>query len=383
MADFHRRNGDSAAPTIFLSVGEPSGDIHGAGLIRALRARWPAARFLGLGGPRMAAEGMELLAQASEMAVIGFAEVLQRLPFLLSLRRRVWAALEREKVDLVIPIDYPGFNLRLARRARHRGIPVLYYIAPQVWAWHAARAKQLARFTDAVAVILPFEERFLRSAGAHASFVGHPLLDVPLSASSREEWAAQWSLDTAHPILALFPGSRTQELDRHLALFSETAQRITAERPEVQPVIGVAPDLERSLYADAPWPLVDSASGLLLHADAALVKSGTSTLEAALAATPLVVAYRMHPLSYQLARRLIRVDHIALANLVAGQRIAPEFIQNAATPQALAAVLLPLLDRSSEERRTMVTALEGVRGSLGSQGVAERVAEMAGRLLEG
>lgn len=331
----------------------------------------------------MAAEGMELLAQASEMAVIGFAEVLQRLPFLLSLRRRVWAALEREEVDLVIPIDYPGFNLRLARRARQRGIPVLYYIAPQVWAWHAARAKQLARFTDAVAVILPFEERFLRSAGAHASFVGHPLLDVPLSASSREEWAAQWSLDTAHPILALFPGSRTQELDRHLALFSETAQRITAERPEVQPVIGVAPDLERSLYADAPWPLVDSASGLLLHADAALVKSGTSTLEAALAATPLVVAYRMHPLSYQLARRLIRVDHIALANLVAGQRIAPEFIQNAATPQALAAVLLPLLDRSSEERRTMVTALEGVRGSLGSQGVAERVAEMAGRLLEG
>ncbi|HEV2131910.1 MAG TPA: lipid-A-disaccharide synthase [Longimicrobiaceae bacterium] len=382
MADNSRRNGDSAAPTIFLSAGEPSGDIHGAGLIRALRARWPAARFLGLGGPRMAAEGMELLAQASDLAVIGFAEVLHRLPFLLSVRRRVWAALENEQVDLVIPIDYPGFNLRLARRARQRGIPVLYYIAPQVWAWHASRARELARYADAVAVILPFEEKFLRSAGARASFVGHPLLDVPSAAASRDEWAARWSLDASRPILALFPGSRTQELDRHLALFCETATRIVAERPEVQPVIGVAPDLERRLYAKVPWPLVDSASGLLLHADAALVKSGTSTLEAALAATPLVVAYRMHPLSYQLARRLIRVEHIALANLVAGKRIAPEFIQEAATPQALAEVLLPLLDRSSEERRAMVAALEQVRGSLGSQGVADRVAEMAGRLLK-
>ncbi len=372
----------SVHPTIFLSVGEPSGDIHGAGLIRALRARWPDARFVGLGGSRMAAEGMELLADASELAVIGIAEVLQRLPFFLALRRRVFAALERERIDLLIPIDYPGFNLRLACRARRQGIPVLYYIAPQVWAWHASRARVLARNADQVAVILPFEEEFLRRAGAQARFVGHPLLDLPAAVGSREEWAARWGLAPERPILALLPGSRLQELDRHLSLFSETARRVTAARPDVQPAIGVASDLDRALYAGAPWPLVESASGLLSHADAALVKSGTATLEAALAGTPLVVAYRMHPFSYQLARRLVRVPHISLANLVVGRRMVPEFVQDAATPEALGAVLLPLLEYGSTERRCMVEALRGVRSALGVTGVAERVAEMAGRLLE-
>jgi lipid-A-disaccharide synthase len=371
----------SASPTIFLSAGEPSGDLHGAALARALRRRIPGVRLIGLGGARMAGEGTELLAGLDELSVMGFAEVLRHLPFFIRLRRRVFTALRDERVDLVIPIDYPGFNLRLAKHARVSGIPVLYYIAPQVWAWHASRARDLARDADEVAVILPFEEEFLRKAGANARFVGHPLLDEPPQLPSREEWLATLGLDADRPVLALFPGSRAQEVDRHLKLFRETAEAVVARRPEVQPVIGAAPDLDRGLFMGAGWPLSDDPGALLHHATAALVKSGTTTLEAALARTPFVVVYRMNPLSYQIARRLVKVPHIALANLVAGERLAPELIQDAARPETLADALLPLLDEGSPRRAAMLAGFERMRAKLGGGGAADRVAEAAAALL--
>jgi lipid-A-disaccharide synthase len=369
-------------PTIFLSAGEPSGDLHGAGLARELRRRIPSARLIGLGGPRMAAEGVELLAGLDELAVMGFFEVLSRLPYFFRLRSRVFRALREERVDLVVPIDYPGFNLRLAHRARRDGIRVLYYIAPQVWAWHASRARLLARDTDRIAVILPFEEEFLREAGATAEFVGHPLLDLDPPPVDPVEWARGHGLDPARPILALFPGSRAQEVRRHLDIFAEAAERVVLSRPEVQPVIGVSGDVDPALYGSARWPRVPATEGILRHATAALVKSGTSTLEAAIETTPLVVAYRMNPLSYRMARRLVRVPHIALANLVAERRVAPEFVQDQATPESLARALLPLLDLESYERGAMVSGLAEVRAKLGSGGAARRVARMADELLE-
>lgn len=372
-------------PTLFIAAGEPSGDLHGAGLARALRARLPGARLLGLGGSRMAAEGVELLARVEELAVMGFVEVLRHLPFFLDLKRRVFSALEREGVDLVIPIDYPGFNLRLARRARERGIPVLYYIAPQVWAWHASRTRDLARDADHVAVVLPFEERFLRERGVRATFVGHPLLDLRVRAQPRDAWARAAGLDPARPVLALFPGSRPQEVRRHLDVFSAAARRVVERAPAVQPVIGTPGDVDPAMYAGAEWPRVESASGLLEQADAALVKSGTTTLEAALAGTPAVVAYRMHPLSHALARRLVKVPHIALANLIAEERVFPELVQAEASPDALADALIPLLDPSSERRREVVAKLAAVRarlaGGVGEGGAAERTAALAARLL--
>lgn len=378
-----RQREKGASPTIFISAGEASGDLHGAALIRSIRDRLPDARILGLGGSCMAAEGAELLADLSDLAVMGFAEVVARLPFFLRLRRRVFAMLEEAGVDLVIPIDYPGFNLRLARRARQRGIPVLYYIAPQVWAWHASRARDLARDTERIAVILPFEQQFLHEAGARAEFVGHPLLDLSPPRENRAEWAARVGLDPGRPVLVLFPGSRRQEIDRHLELFSRAAERVLAARPEVQPVIGVASDLDHTVFQGVEWPLLESADGVLFHADAALVKSGTSTLESALAGTPFVVAYRMNPLSFQLARRLVRVPHIALANLVAERRTVPEFVQDEATPEALAEALLPLLAAGSPERERMIGELHRVRIRLERGGAAERVAEIAEELLEG
>jgi lipid-A-disaccharide synthase len=366
---------------VFLSAGEPSGDLHGAGLARALLERRPDLRLIGLGGPRMAAEGVELLAGLDELAVMGFLEVVSRLPYFLRLRSRVFRALRDEGVDLVIPIDYPGFNLRLARRARREGRGVLYYIAPQVWAWHASRARLLARDADRVAVILPFEEGFLRAAGARAEFVGHPLLDGTPVGGSRPEWARERGLDPDRPILALFPGSRAQEVRRHLQLFGRAAEVVVEIRPEVQPVIGASSDVAPDLYAGARWPRIPAGEGVLRHATAALVKSGTTTLEAAIAGTPLVVAYRMNRFSYAMARRMVRVPHIALANLVGERRIAPEFVQDAATPEALAGALVPLLDTASAERTSMVAGLADVRERLGGGGAAARVAEMADELL--
>jgi lipid-A-disaccharide synthase len=367
---------------IFVSAGEESGDLHGAALARALRERFPSARLIGLGGARMAAEGVELLAGLDQLAVMGFVEVIRHLPFFRDLTKRVHATLERERVELVIPIDYPGFNLRLAKHARGRGIPVLYYIAPQVWAWHKSRVRDLARDADEVAVVLPFEEAFLRQAGVNAKFVGHPLLDRARPELSRDEWARKNGLDPSRPILGLFPGSRAQEVGRHLELFSRAAELVVARDPAVQPVIAVPRGIDRAVYEGARWPLVESTGGMLLqYATAALVKSGTTTLEAGIAAIPMVVVYRMAPLSYALARRVVKVPHIALANLIAERRVAPEFVQDAATPQALAHALLPLLDERSPERRDMVDGLRAIRGRLGGPGASARVAELAAELL--
>lgn len=375
-----------AAPTIMLSAGEPSGDLHGAAVARALRRRWPNARLFGLGGPRMADAGVELLADMNDLAVMGFAEVVGRVPFFLGLLRRVRRQLRERRADLVIPIDYPGFNLRISRAARELRIPVLYYIAPQVWAWHRSRIHQLARTADHLAVILPFEEALFREAGARVTFVGHPLLDTAPEVRPRESFCAEIGLDHRRPILALFPGSRAQEVERHLTVFTETALRVLEEQPAVQPVIAAAESLDDAAYSGAPFPLVRRSDELLAHARAALVKSGTTTLEAALAGVPIVIVYRTHPVTFWLAKRLVRVDHIGLANLVAGQRAAPEFLQDRAEPAALADALLPLLGEGPE-RQAMVDAFGRVRASLtaphgGEVSTAERVAALATELLD-
>lgn len=373
----------SRAPVIFISAGEESGDLHGAALARALRLRFPDARLIGLGGARMAAEGVELLAGLDQLAVMGFVEVIRHLPFFRDLTNRVHATIEAERVDLVIPIDYPGFNLRLAKHSRGRGIPVLYYIAPQVWAWHKGRVRDLARDADEVAVVLPFEEAFLRQAGVNAKFVGHPLLDRAAPELPRGDWARSNGLDPDRPILGLFPGSRAQEVRRHLELFSRAAELVVERNAAVQPAIAVPRGIDRAVYEGARWPRVESTGGMLLqYATAALVKSGTTTLEAGIAATPMVVVYRMAPLSYALARRVVKVPHIALANLIAERRVAPEFVQDAATLDALAAALLPLLDETSDERAEMVEGLRLIRGKLGGAGASARVAEIAGELLQ-
>lgn len=371
---------------ILLAAGEASGDLHGAAVARALRKRWPAAVLYGLGGDRMAAEGVELLAHTRDLAVMGFVEVLRHLPFFRDLEQRLNHELENRPPDLIIPIDYPGFNLRLARTAKRLHIPVLYFIAPQVWAWHRSRMRQLAENTDRLAVVLPFEEKLFREAGARVHFVGHPLVDVTRTHPDRATFARALDLDADKPILALFPGSRLQELRRHLDLFAGAAKKVREKMPEVQPVIAAAPDVAASIYSKSGIPYTRDGEALLFHARAALAKSGTTTLQTGLAGVPLVITYQMHPLSYMLARHLVEVPHIGLVNLVAGARVAPELIQDEATPETLSAALLPLL-REGPERERALEGLSRVRALLAGdptdhKTAADRVVDLAAELLE-
>lgn len=341
----------------------------------ALRRRRPALRLSGLGGPELEAQGTELLAGLDELAVMGFAEVVRHLRFFWTLERRLVDILESGSVDLVLAVDYPGFNLRLIRKAKERGIPVVWYIAPQVWAWKPKRAEALARDADRLAVILPFEVPIFERVGARVEFVGHPLLDRDEEPTDREALARSLGIDPEAPLLALLPGSRRQELDRHLELFVDAAERLRATRPELVPVLARASGVDEARLRSTGLPVTADTRGLLAHARAALVKSGTSTLETALAGTPFVMVYRTSPLTFQLARRLVRVDHIALANLVADERVVPELLQGDATPERIEVELLPLLD-GGPVRERQLAGLERVRGALGEPGAAERVAEM-------
>jgi lipid-A-disaccharide synthase len=372
----------AAAPRILLSAGEPSGDLHGAALARELKRRWPDAKLYGFGGDLMKAAGVELWAHADQMAVMGFVEVARHLPFFLSLLWKTRDDLRADPPDLIIPIDYPGFNLRLARYAKELRIPVLYYIAPQVWAWHRSRMAELASNANHLAVVLPFEEKLFREAGASVTFVGHPLLDQPASVQTREVFCAAHSLDAKRPILALLPGSRQQEIRHHAGLFVSAARLLQREIPEVQPVIAQAPGISAEAFADAKYPLVRSSSELLTFAHAALTKSGTSTLECALSLTPMVIAYRMNPVSFFIARNVVEVEHVGLVNLIAGERVAPEFLQDDATPEALAKALAAIV-RNGAERDKHLAALRTVRDKLAgdARGAAVHVADIVADLL--
>jgi lipid-A-disaccharide synthase len=362
--------------------GEASGDEHAARLVVALKARWPQARFLGIGGQRMKEQGVELFAELERLSVMGLAEVIPRLPFLHRLSRRLISLLDGGDIDLVIPVDYAGFNLRIARAARRRELPVLYYIAPKVWAWGAGRTRKLAAYTSRLALILPFEVEALERAGASATFVGHPLLDTPAREPDREAFCLEWRLDAQRPILALLPGSRPQELRRHLSIFLDAGRRVVERSDDVQLVIARASSIPPSAFQGLDIPVVDDARSLLAHSAAALVKSGTATLEAALEGTPFVTVYRTHPITYAVARRLLRVDRIALPNLIAGRDVVPEVLQSHATPERLADLLLGLLAVDCPERAEMIAGLLGVRAALGEPGASARVAGMAADLLE-
>ena len=362
---------------ILFVAGEASGDLHAAGVARALAAQGASFELTGIGGDEMRAAGVELIEHAERLAVMGFVEVLKHIPLHYRLARELERRIRSGRVALVVLIDYPGFNMKIAAAARAAGVPVLYYITPQVWAWGAKRLRELARTITKAAVILPFEEALLREHGIDATFVGHPLLDRARTLPGRAEARRSLGVGDSDRLLALFPGSRAQEIVRHLDPFVETARALQRRDPALKVVVSAAPHVEIAPER-CPYPLVRSASFAVLRAaDAAMCKSGTTTLEAAVAGCPMVVAYRTSAITYAAAKRLVRIPHIGLVNVVADREVAPEFVQESLVPARVADVLAELLDPTSERRIRMIGELDRVRALLGEPGAAERVAAMA------
>jgi lipid-A-disaccharide synthase len=368
---------------ILFVAGEVSGDLHAAGVARALVSRGAPYALVGVGGDRMRDAGVTLLQHNHTLAVMGIIEPLKLLPSFYRLRRALHRRLAGGNVALVVLVDYAGFNMRIAELAAAEGVPVLYFITPQVWASRAGRMARLARSVTRAAVILPFEAALLREHGVNATFVGHPLLDRALTMPDRASARAAIGISAHDRLLVLFPGSRPQEIARHLEPFVATALELQRRDPTLKVVVGAAPHV--AIPAErCPFPLVYAASFALLRAaDAAMCKSGTTTLEAAIALCPLVVAYRTSAMEFAIARRIVKIPLIGLVNIVAGREVAREFVQDALQPVAVADVLERLLDPASPERAAMVRDLAQVRDSLGEPGAAARVADIALELAGG
>lgn len=361
----------SRALKILISAGEASGDRLGAGLARAIRAAHPQVEILGMGGDEMAEAGVRLVQHASAVAVVGIVEVLSHLGEIRRAMARLERAIEEERPDLVVPIDFPDFNLRLAARARRRGAEVVYFVSPQVWAWRRGRVRTVKRLVRRMLVLLPFEAAFYESAGVPVTFVGHPAADEPpRPREARAETLARLGLDPGSLAVALLPGSRRGEASRLFPIFLGAAAAIAGSRPGARFVVPRArtlPDgfLEAMVRPGGPEVRIvaDAYADILASVDAAIVGSGTATLDAALAGVPFVAAYRMAPLSYLLARLLVRVDHIALPNLVAGRRVVEELVQGACRPDRLAGAVLRLVDDPREGERIR-RDLAGIRDRL-------------------
>ena len=366
--------------TLLVIAGEDSGDLHGAELLRELKIRRADLRIIGVGGPRMTPLLDRKLADVKDLAVVGFIEVIKHLPRLNRLFKRILEVAVEEEISAALLIDYPGFNLRLAKALR-RQLPVVQlhqYVCPQVWAWKKGRIPELGAVFDTIYCLFDFEPELFRGLRVDARFVGHPLVELVKPECDRAAFFAETGLDPSKPLVALLPGSRQGEVERLLPPMAELAVRWRLERPEVQWVLPVAPTLEPSLIRKhlgaAPVALVQGRSyAARAHADAALVASGTATLETALLGTPFAIVYKLNALTYQVARRIVKVPHFGLANVVAGREVAPELLQEEVNAVRLGRELARLLE--PETARRVRTELGEVRGHLGEPGAAGRVAE--------
>jgi lipid-A-disaccharide synthase len=405
----HRKSGAALkSPTIFISAGEASGEHYGALLIDALKGQLAAAgqtaAFFGMGGDRMASSGLERIVRSEDMAVMGITEIVRHLPRIYAEFRKLKRAVRSRRPDIAVLIDFPDIHLKLAEQFHKLGVPVIFFVSPQLWAWKKRRINRVRRYVTRMLVIFPFEEPFYRDRGVEAEFVGHPLAELPLPTVSREQFAKENGLDPDTTWIALLPGSRPREIRSNLPEMLEAAWTLV-ERPApggreyrfllpLAPTLNVAQRTEVKALLDKygdglPLVMVEHARAALYHARASVVASGTATVEAALIGNPFVVVYRVSPLTYAIARRVVTVPHVAMANLIAGKRVVPELIQNDFT----AAKIVEQIDRllpDGAPRESMMEGLRAVGGALRSRqqgmeseygGAIERVATVTLELL--
>ena len=383
-----------------MVAGEASADLHGSNLVKAMKASCPGVTFCGIGGANMKQAGVKILVSSSDMAVVGLTEVVQRLHTIFRAANKLKAILKAHHPDLLILIDYPEFNLYMARIARRLQIPVLYYISPQVWAWRRGRVKKIAKRVDRMAVILPFEEKFYRKRGVDVDYVGHPLLDAfkpatrnpqqsPEVGGRRSEVRSQKSKrqnpvsSIQNPVVGLVPGSRREEIRNMLPIMIRSAEILKIRYPDIRCLLPLAKTIEPE-YIDSF--IRKSSLDIEVHqgdiyevldrCHIAMVTSGTATLDTAIMAVPMVIVYKVTPLSYRIGKILIKTPFIGLANLVAGERVVPELIQDEVTPERLADEALTLIE-NEHVRNNMITKLHRIRKRLGEGGASERTAKIA------
>ncbi|MGZ3591723.1 MAG: lipid-A-disaccharide synthase [Thermodesulfobacteriota bacterium] len=373
---------------ILLVAGEVSGDLHGSHLVEAIQSIDPEIRFFGVGGEGLKRVGMKLLYPSQSLSVVGITEVLLKLRPILRALRGLKKSLDRERPDLIILIDFPDFNLRLAKIAHRRGIPILYYVSPQVWAWRPKRIELIARLVKKMIVLFPFEVSLYEAAGVDVEWVGHPLLDTVRPALSKEKAFQQLGLDPKRRTIGLLPGSRMHEVERLLPPLLASADVLQREIPDLQFVIPLAPGIPKTILS--PWMknisvLVKVVEGFTYDAmnlsELLIVASGTATLEGAILGKPMVIIYKVSLPSYWIARALIRVDHIGLVNLVAEKEIAPELIQRDVNPRRIADEALRIL-RDPLLSRKMVESMGEVRQKLGEPGAVQRAAHIVLSLMK-
>ncbi len=375
------------SPTIFISAGEASGEHYGALLAAALRQqlaqKGESAELFGMGGERMSAAGVERIVRAEDVSVMGLTEVLAHLPRIYGEFRKLKKAIRARRPDVAVLIDFPDFHFRLAREFHRLGIPVIYFVSPQLWAWKKHRLRFVQRYVRKMLVIFPFEEPFYRQHGVAAEFVGHPLAEVPLPAITREQFAHENALDPTRTWIALLPGSRPHEIRDHLPTMLEAAHRLPASDGDpYEFMVPLAPTLNaeqrahvhqmaRDLASDLSLRLVEDARAALFHARASVVASGTATVESALIGNPFVVVYRVSALTYAIAKRVVKVPHVAMVNLIAGRRVVPELIQNDFTAANIVQQLEALLP-DGPPRESMKKELGAIREALNAHWVGDQ-----------
>ena len=361
----------------FVIAGEVSGDIHGALLMDAMKQLDSTCEFTGIGGSEMEVAGLSSLVPLEKMSVMGFVEILKHLCFFKDIERRVLESIATENPERIILIDYPGFNLRLAEKVKRKyNIPITYYISPQIWAWKEKRINIIKQYVDQMLVIFPFEKKWYAERGVDVEWVGHPYLEEWKS-TPKSDLKSQLGLDPEKPLLTLFPGSRKQELDNHLTICFDATKKVYAEISDIQIVLGLAPNVDIESIQIPENIMIERTHPrrALEAADAAIVASGTSTLEATIYGTPMVIIYKMNPLSWWISKLLVKTRFAGMPNLIADRIIVPELLQSAASPKAISKQIIRLINPGLARDNTLQN-LNNVREALGDGHASSKAATL-------